>query len=109
MKFWAFLLAFHLCAITVEPVLVEAINHAMHHTKNCCDRSCCKNKPMSCPINCPANGTCKASFGSVGVYTVSTLFKLKLFTHTDANPIVSVDHSLISDYLADCFHPPELT
>ena len=108
MKVLAFLFAFHLCALSVEPVLAEVVYNAMHHTRSCCDKSCCKNKPISCPINCPANGVCKASFGSVGVYTVSNMVKLKSITHTDLNPHVSVDHSLISDYLADCFHPPEL-
>ena len=108
MKVLAFLFAFHLCAITAEPFIAEVVYNVMHHTRSCCDKNCCKNKPMSCPVNCPNNGTCKASFGSVGAYTVSTLVKLKLFSQSESNPIATLDHGTISDYRADCFHPPEL-
>jgi hypothetical protein len=106
MKFLAFIFAFHLCAITAEPMLIQALDKAMH-SKSCCERRCCTDKQNSCPINCP-NGMCKVSFGSVGVYTIAKTLKLKLFSNPQSSPLASVDHTLLSDYLADCFHPPEL-
>lgn len=106
MKFWVFILAFHLCTLSVQPVLVQAIS-SMGHNKSCCGNKCSKSKPFSCPAGCPNNGACKVCLGSVGVYTVNNALNLTLLQPSIASPVAGVTHRLTSNYMVSCFHPPE--
>jgi len=105
MKWLSIILVLCLFVLTVQPVVSDVYAMAKHHA--CCDRSCCKDKqgPAKCmPETC---NTCASCTSCLGFFDEQAGFKFtkekgaKVFTSTDTE-------KLVSDYIANCFQPPEM-
>lgn len=105
MKWIAVLLVSCMFVLTVQPVMSNVYAMTKHHT--CCDHSCCKDKqaPGRCmPESCNACATCASCLGFFNErqgFKFNTSDGAKVFASTDTE-------KLVSNYLANCFHPPKM-
>gem|GEM_PF-2858067 len=105
MKWIAVLLVSCMFVLTVQPVMSNVYAMTKHHT--CCDHSCCKDKqaPGRCmPESCNACATCASCLGFFNDrqgFKFNTADVAKVFASTDTE-------KLVSNYLANCFHPPKM-
>ena len=114
MKLTAFILASYILLLTVQPVAVQVYLSVTHHTQTC-HMACCKHKQgentKHDANNCCDKGICNP-FGMCNccfVYNESatTVGYDKLAINNKF--IAKDDNNLVSSYLSDCFHPPEIS
>lgn len=108
MKRFSFIFATYILLLTVQPVVAVAVVFFNVQTEECCSGECCKHEPEGKPAKqesmCnpfQACAYCCGYFISQPAYQVVIV--------QQANVLRSnIEINFASDFVANCFHPPEL-
>jgi hypothetical protein len=114
MRIAAFILATYIAFLTPQPMMSPA--DACSTTKvakklahSCCEKKESKQSQKQNSKECPCSGVCNP-FGQgtccLGFLSPLSFQFLNLASAKDFNSLTSVNW--FSNYLADCFHPPEV-
>jgi hypothetical protein len=113
MRILALVMAFYIGFLTSQPMSSPASDFIAQQFEKKDQHSCCEKKQESksqkknsCENQCP--GICNPfGQGSCCLYTNATPLSLEVaIILSDLNSSTSAN--LLSNYLADCFHPPEV-
>jgi hypothetical protein len=113
MKVTTFILATYISLLTVQPVeeLIYALLTNYMETSN---MTCCENKQLNNtkqdPNSCCGNGVCNP-FGmcSCCFFYKHTQTTIQYYNLTQINKLnTAVEKNLVSSFISDCFHPPEI-
>ncbi len=112
MKSISLILATFICLLTVEPVAIQ-IYSSVTHKKDTCTMACCKRMmdKKHTKNNCCTNGICNP-FGMCNCCFVYSASEMNItFGNTFSNSKIErkEENNVVSSYLSDCFHPPELS
>jgi hypothetical protein len=107
MKFLVILITTYMLLLVVTPGLALLPQKA----HSCCKSGHC-NMPKSTGDNCAAAGVCCTPFSGCGYCFGINLPPQGIKVATPPKnihmPLAAVDRNFISDFLSDCFHPPEM-
>ncbi len=110
MKITTIILAFYFCFLTVQPVMRQIYSAITHHTE-ICEQDCCAKKHTESSKqeknNCCHNGVCNPICPCCFFFISYSAFELKRFS-IQFKLIPITYNKLVSGFLFDCFHPPEI-
>jgi hypothetical protein len=113
MRITALILASYISFLTAQPMMSPAYGCSTNKVEKKFSHSCCEKKEAKSETQKTKNNTCPGVCNPFGQGTcclgVSSPFSFRFAALTctkDFNSLTSVN--LLSNYLADCFHPPEV-
>jgi hypothetical protein len=120
MKLTAFILATYISFLTVQPLTKVIYSALTQQTEECCGDNCCENEQADNkqksdtdnqdPNNCCPNGICNPFEQCACCFSVTVEQPTYHYLATIIinKYILPTAESTTSNYIADCFHPPEI-
>ena len=107
MRFLAVLITTYMVFLVVTP----ALGLLPHKSHSCCTSGHC-GMPKGAADNCTTAGVCCTPFSGCGycfgVNLPPQSIKVAAAPKNIHMPLAAAERNFVSDFLSDCFHPPEM-